>query len=210
MTSAHDQYAKEYDDQIKNYQCYIAEVLFGLSYEYIKKGESLLDVGIGTGISAGLFNLAGLVISGIDGSKEMLEICKNKQIAKELIEQDLLVFPWPYQNEQFDHVISCGVFHFMGDLDRVFQEIARIQKTSGVFAFTVMDWNDDQGGQGGQERYKKQVEDGLDIFSHQISYIDTLLKNYHYHKEKEIVCFVGQTRFRAISARKIGALVSSG
>ena len=78
MTSTHDQYAKEYDDQIKNYHCHIAEVLFGLSFESIKAGESILDVGIGTGVSAELFNLAGLQVSGIDGSKEMLDICRKR------------------------------------------------------------------------------------------------------------------------------------
>ena len=31
----------------------------------------------------------------------------------------------------------------------------------------------------------------------------------HYNKEKEIVCFVGQTRFRAITARKTDTVVST-
>lgn len=78
MASAHDKYAKEYDDQIKNYDCYMAEVLFGLSYEYIKKGESILDVGIGMGISSKLFCLAGLQVFGIDVSAELLNICEKK------------------------------------------------------------------------------------------------------------------------------------
>jgi predicted TPR repeat methyltransferase len=106
MASAHDKYARDYDNQIKNHDCHIAEILFGLSYEYIKNGDSLLDIGIGTGISSKLFNLAGLNVFGIDGSAEMLDICKTKGIAKELVEQDLLVFPWPYQKDTFDHIIS--------------------------------------------------------------------------------------------------------
>ena len=206
MTFAHDQYAKEYDDQIKNYHCHIAEVLFGLNYEAIKAGESILDVGIGTGISAELYNLAGLQVYGTDGSKEMLDICRKKGIAKELTEQDLLVFPWPYPDERFEHVISCGVFHFIGDLDKVFEEISRLQSIGGIFAFTVMEGTFVEGG---QEKYEKRMEDGLDIFSHHISYIDNLLMNNHYSKQKEIVCFVGQTQFRAITARKHNSLISS-
>jgi predicted TPR repeat methyltransferase len=199
MTSAHDKYAKEYDYQIKNYDCYIAEVLFGLSYEYIKKGDALLDIGIGTGISSKLFYLAGLHISGIDGSAEMLNICKTKGIAEELIEQDLLVFPWPYRDDMFNHVICCGVFHFIGDLDKMFDEISRIQKNDGIFAFTVMDGKDNQRN---QERYQERIEDGLNIFSHKARYIYKLMKNNHYSKEKEIISFVGQTQYRAIVARK--------
>jgi predicted TPR repeat methyltransferase len=199
MASEHNKYAKEYDDQIKNYDCYIAEVLFGLSYEYIKKGESILDVGIGTGISSKLFYLTGLQIFGIDVSAEMLNICEKKGIAKELIEQDLLVFPWPYQNGMFNHVICCGVFHFIGDLDMMFEEISRIQKTDGIFTFTVMNGKDDRRN---QEKYEKYIEDGFNIFCHKASYIYKLMKDNHYSKEKEIISFVGQTQFRAIVARK--------
>jgi predicted TPR repeat methyltransferase len=199
MASAHDKYAKEYDNQIKNYDCYIAEILFGLSYEYIKKGDTLLDIGIGTGISSKLFYLAGLHVFGIDVSAEMLNICKTKGIAKELIEHDLLAFPWPYQGDMFNHIICCGVFHFIGDLDKIFDEISRIHKNDGIFAFTVMDGKDNQGN---REKYQERIEDGLNIFSHKASYIYKLMKNNHYSKEKEVICFVGQTRFRAIVARK--------
>lgn len=199
MTSTHDKYAQEYDNQIKNYDCYIAEVLFGLSYEYIKKDDTLLDIGIGTGVSSKFFYLAGLNVFGIDASAEMLNICKTKGIAKELIEQDLLVFPWPYQNNMFNHIICCGVFHFIGDLDKIFDEISRIQKKDGIFAFTVMDGKDNQRN---QERYQERIEDGLNIFSHKASYIYKLMKNNHYSKKKEIISFVGQTPFRAIVARK--------
>lgn len=93
---------------------------------------------------------------------------KKKGIAKELTEQDLLVFPWPYQDDMFEHVICCGVFHFIGDLDKLFGEISRIQKTDGIFAFTAMNSND---GQHNQEKYGKRIEDGLSIFSHKPSYI---------------------------------------
>ena len=199
MSFAHDKYAKEYDDQIKAYDCYIAEVLFGLSYEFIKKGESLLDVGIGTGISSRLFYLPGLQVFGIDGSAEMLTICEKKGIAKELVEQDVLVLPWPYQDDMFHHVICCGVFHFIGDLEKIFEEITRIQKNDGILAFTVMDGGEEQRN---QEKYKKRIEDGLNIFSHQASYIYQLMKKNNYSKEKEIISFVGQTQFRAIVARK--------
>ena len=198
MDSAHDKYAHEYDQQIKEYDCYIAEVLFGLSYEYINEGESILDVGIGTGISSKLFYVAGLQVFGIDVSAKMLKICEEKGFAKELIEQDLLVFPWPYQKDMFDHVICCGVFHFFGDLDKMFEEISRIQKNDGVFAFTVM-MSEDLCNQG---EYDSNIEDGFSIFCHKAGYINKLLGNFNYRKEKEIISFVGQSKFRVIVARK--------
>lgn len=201
MTSLHDKYADEYDNQIKLHNCSIAEVLFGLSYEFIKKGDFILDVGIGTGISSRLFYLAGLEISGIDSSEKMLDICEEKGIARELVIQDILVLPWPFNNSFFNHVICCGVFHFIGELDNLFEEISRVQKKDGVFAFTVMNCNNDNLI---QKKYEKRFEDGLNIFSHKSSYIKKLMKNNHYQQEKEVVCYVEQTQFRVIVARKIG------
>lgn len=199
MASTHDQYANKYDDQIKTYDCYIAEVLFGLSYEYIHQGESILDVGIGIGISSKLFNIAGLQIFGIDVSADMLKICEEKGFAKELVRQDVSIFPWPYQDAMFHHVVCCGVFHFLGDLERIFEEIFRVQKSGGIFSFTVMNCIDNQQNQGD---YEKHTEDGFDIFCHQANYIYKLMEKNNYTKEKEIVSLVGQTQFRAIVACK--------
>lgn len=197
--SSHDKYAKEYDNQIKAFDCYIAEVLFGLSYQYITKGETLLDIGIGTGISSSLFSKAGLHISGMDGSREMLNICMMKDVTDELIEHDLLVFPWPFEQRLFDHIISCGVFHFIGNLESIFQEIFRVQKYGGIFAFTIMEEQNQQDVNG---KYQMKKDGDFNIYSHNLSCIYNLLKTNKYTKEKEMVAFVGQTKFRVILARK--------
>jgi predicted TPR repeat methyltransferase len=132
----------------------------------------------------------------------MLKACEKKGIAKELIEHDLLVFPWPYQDGMFNHAISCGVFHFLDDLDLVFNEISRLQKTGGIFVFTTMKWRDHQHE---PEKYGCHIEDGMNIYSHQSTYVNSLLENNLYHKEKEIISSVGETQFRAIVARKAKA-----
>ena len=199
MASDHDKYALEYDRQTERYNCYIAEALFGLCYEEINIGERLLDVGIGTGISSKLFKKAGLQILGIDGSRAMLSICQEKKIALELIEQDILDIPWPYQDASINHIISCGVFHFIGDLEKIFAEIQRIQIVNGLFAFTV---KISGGKEAGRQKYYRRIEDGIYIFEHKIEYITKLLSDFHYIKTKEITCFVGDTPFRVIGARK--------
>jgi ubiquinone/menaquinone biosynthesis C-methylase UbiE len=65
-----DDYASDYDESARSMHWHGPEVLFGLMYEYLKKGQSLLDVGIGTGLSARFFYQAGLQIYGVDGSAE--------------------------------------------------------------------------------------------------------------------------------------------
>jgi predicted TPR repeat methyltransferase len=202
MTSKHDKYAKEYDEQIRKNDCYIAEVLFGLSYEMVKKDESLLDVGIGTGVSSEFFRLAGLRIFGIDESTEMLEICRKKNITQELVSRNIQDLPWPYKSDSIDHIISCGVFHFIEELTGIFTEIARIQKTNGIFAFTIMKAGMDEES---QQNHEMHMEDDIKIFAHKMDYIYKLLKVNQYEKKKEIICFVGNTPFRAVLAQSCKA-----
>ena len=198
MPSAHDKYALDYDLEIERYDCRIAEVLFGLCFEDIHPGESLLDVGIGTGISSLLFHRAGLRISGIDGSKDMLSICASKGITDALAHQDILSLPWPYPDASFDHVISCGVFHFIGELATVFTEIQRVHKPGGLFAFTVMKCSDEQ------VAVQQHLVDDIPVFSHSAKTIQDLLDQHQYVKRKEIVSFVGETPYRVICAKKRG------
>jgi predicted TPR repeat methyltransferase len=196
MNSPHDQFAQDYDQQIEKYDCWLAEVVFGLCYGDMQAGESLLDIGIGTGLSSRLFHQAGLRISGIDGSEEMLAICRSKGIAQELTRQDILDLPWPYRDAAFKHVICCGVFHFIDDLETVFAEMHRVQAENGLLAFTVMKGDEKQ------PRQQQRVTDGIPVFSHSANYVHSLLNEHHYEKRKEIVSFVGETPFRVICARK--------
>lgn len=202
MSNPHDQFAQEYDEQVKTYNCHIADVLFGLSYEHLTKGESLLDVGIGTGLSSRLFHRAGVDVTGIDGSAEMLKICAAKRFTRQLIHQDLLNLPSPFQDEQFDHVVCCGVFHFIGNLDGLFMEVSRVQKKGGIFAFTVMAAGTDLNTQG---KFHQKSEDGLTVYAHQSSYIDELTKTAGYSMEKDVINLVGETPFRCVLGVKRGS-----
>ena len=135
--SAHDEEAAQYDQQVREYNCYAHNVLFGMSFEYVNPHDSLLDIGIGTGLASLPFTKAGLRVFGFDGSTEMLNICESKAFAKELKVFDLQNTSLPYSDGFFDHVISCGVFHFFGELAPIMKEVLRIIKPRGIFAFTV-------------------------------------------------------------------------
>ena len=63
-------YAGEYDKAGKERSWHGPEIIFGLMYDYIAPGESLLDIGIGTGLDAAIFKKAGLQVYGIDGSED--------------------------------------------------------------------------------------------------------------------------------------------
>ena len=133
----HDKIASEYDSLVKKYNSHIHELLFGMCFEYIKPGDSLLDLGIGTGLSSFLFAKAGLNITGLDGSGEMLKECKKKGIAKETKQYNIQDVPLPYSDNIFSHIVCCGVFHSFGDLLPIIKEVYRILRPGGIFAFTI-------------------------------------------------------------------------
>ena len=70
--------ATQYERQVAEQAWHGHEIMFGLMYEYVRPGESLLDIGIGTGLSSLLFHKTGLRVSGFDNSTDMLKGCEPK------------------------------------------------------------------------------------------------------------------------------------
>lgn len=129
--------AEDYDRKAEEYDWRGPEVALGLSYAFVKAGESVLDIGIGTGLSSVLFHKAGLHVYGMDVSPEMLEACRSKGFATDLKEHDLTVEPYPYDTASMDHAVCLGVLNFFRDLRTVFRETSRILRGDGVFTFVV-------------------------------------------------------------------------
>ena len=136
-SDSHDKEAALYDQYVSDGGCYGNEALFGLMYEFVKPGETVLDMGIGTGLSSLLFHRMGLHVSGFDSSRGMLGVCESKGFASQLVQHDLQDVPYPCAAGSFDHVLCLGVLHFFSDLAPVFREAARIVRPNGLFAFTV-------------------------------------------------------------------------
>ena len=197
-SSLHDSYAADYDNQVQVFDCHIAEMLFGLCYEFIQPRQCLLDLGIGSGLSAALFAKAGLDIHGMDFSPAMLEICRSKEITTELKQHDLGQIPWPYQTAQFNHVVCCGVLHFVSDLDSIFSEVNRVLRVGEIFAFTTKV----PSSASEASKYEKQLAGDFEIFSHLPEYVNSLLAENDLQKMKTQKCFIGEDIFIIWLGRK--------
>lgn len=132
-----DEFVDDYDNSARKYGWHTPEVLFGLMFEHLESGQTVLDLGIGTGLSAVPFAKAGLEVCGIDGSPKMLDRCAARGITADLKQHDICSVPIPYRDDSFDHVVACGVFHLLGELGGVFSEVARVMRGGGIFAFSV-------------------------------------------------------------------------
>lgn len=130
--------AAAYDQKAAAVGWYGPEVVFGLAYASVRAGESLLDIGIGTGLSSALFRRAGLVVHGMDGDPAMLEVCRGKGF-ENLLLHDMNHIPWPYGRASMDHAVCLGVLHFFRDPAPLLREAARILRPGGLFLFTASD-----------------------------------------------------------------------
>ncbi|MEE4276300.1 MAG: class I SAM-dependent methyltransferase [Thermoleophilia bacterium] len=132
-----------YDEEAEATGWYGPEVAFGLAYKFVRPGQSILDLGIGTGLAAVLFRQAGLTVYGMDVAPDMLDACRGKGF-KDLTLHDLTAVPYPFPTESFDHAVCVGTLNFIRDLTPVFAETARILRDGGVFVFAVGDRTEDE------------------------------------------------------------------
>ena len=183
----YQKYAAAYDRSSEECQWYGPQVLFGLMYRYVRAGEKLLDLGIGTGLGSEDFHRAGLEVFGMDSSQSMLAECRKKGIARDLRQHSLIDVPWPYSDGAFDHVISTGVTHFLGELNEVIEEVARILKPGGIFGFDVSEYGsaDDAKYTSLAEGVYTRVEEdwGHTVYCHTPDYIMKVLSDNHFKVE---------------------------
>ena len=125
----------QYDREAEATSWFGSEVVFGLMFKFIQPGERVLDIGIGTALSAVLFHKVGLEIQGMDISPEMLAASQAKLPDAVLQQHDLLEEPYPYSSGSMNHALCVGVMQFFEKPEVIFREAARILKPSGKFGF---------------------------------------------------------------------------
>jgi predicted TPR repeat methyltransferase len=172
--------ASHYDRKAEEYDWRGPEVVFGLSYSFVNPGESVLDIGIGTGLGSVLFHKAGLHVYGMDISTEMLEACRLKGFAADLKKHDLTAEPYPYDDASLDHAVCLGVLNFFKDLHIVFREVARILRDNGIFAFIVGDRGSGEKAEFVVGREHTQTDSSVTIYRHGTEEINGLLKDSHF------------------------------
>lgn len=101
-------------------------------------GARVLDLGCGYGWhSAYLADQGAMSILSIDGSQKMINKARQLHPSSVIDFQYLNLGQYDYPEKSFDLVISNLVFHYMEDLEELFQRIFRTLKTGGTFLFNM-------------------------------------------------------------------------
>lgn len=128
---AFDGFANKYDQWFttalgKHVLRYEKELVLELSAP--KPGDSVLDIGVGTGIFAVELMKHGTEITGIDVSERMLEIARSKGVTNVAL-GDAVSLDFP--DESFDLVVSITALEFIEECDRAISEMVRVCKKGG-------------------------------------------------------------------------------
>ena len=181
----HDQAASNYDEQVQQYDSYGHDVLFGMMYEFIRPGERLLDIGIGTGLSSHSFARAGLRCFGVDGSRDMLAVCNAKHFSNGLLQFDISQPPLPFSNSIFHIIIACGLFHFFSNLDHFFRDIKRIGSPESLFGFSVAGIPFSLQQHPAKDILHTPTAWGVNIYQHSETYVQGLLNDFEFKLLKQ-------------------------
>ena len=130
-----DGYAAQFDSHLVrdlNYQApqLLAAPLAGRRY------ARALDLGCGTGLAGPALRALADGVTGVDLSANMLAQARARGVYEALVQQDALEFLASCQ-ASFDLVLAADVFIYVGALEGVFRELARVMPGGGSFCFTV-------------------------------------------------------------------------
>jgi len=113
-------------------ECFTLQRIFN---KYGSGIHRILDVGCGTGLHSNILYNMGCEVTGIDTSKDMIDIAKSKNSDIEFINGDIYSIG---SNRKYDSVISMwNVMGYVPYIDDFISKVSDIIKSEGLFIFDV-------------------------------------------------------------------------
>ena len=164
-----ERYSREYDEWfIKNHNIYLAEL------NAIKKLVPSSKFGVEVGVGTGRFALPLGIKVGIEPSKKMAEISRNRgiQVYEGVAEQ------LPFDDKTFDFVLFVTTICFVDNLTKSFKEAYRVLKNNGFILIGFVDKKSKLG-----KRYQVKREKSK------------FYKDATFYSAEEVIDFLRKTNF---------------
>lgn len=136
------QFEGRYEDEIKDpySNCFVysrkrLHVWLDRAIPAAGSGQSLLDVGCGTGHHVRDLTSRGFRVSGVDGSEEMLKVARRVNPGADLRQAD--VEAMPYDAASFDWLLSIEVLRYLPDFRKTVMEMGRVLAPGGTAVVTA-------------------------------------------------------------------------
>ena len=97
----------------------------------------VLDLGCGTGLVGKTFSSFASTLVGVDLSAKMLAKAAEKQIYTRLVQADLSAMMQGEVDASYDVIVAADVLIYSGDLVKIVNEVQRLLRSGGLFAFSV-------------------------------------------------------------------------
>lgn len=182
-------WAKTYDDDVikdkgelkiyKNYNL-ILESVYNLVSDSEFENPRVLEIGVGTGNLASKFLNKKFYIEGIDQSREMLSVLKQKYPQLKVRLGEFLKIP--YDNKQFDVIISTYAFHHLNESEKIIsiEEMLRVLKDNGMIVIgDLMFRNEEDEKNILDELSNEQIEEINDEYYSYIDFLQNEFKKYN-------------------------------
>ena len=132
--------ADAFSDSAAEYAVTMAPALAPVAAEVVRRaelgpGETVLDIGSGTGTAAGMARGEGRRITGLDGAPGMLEIARRQLPDVELLEADFMRLPQP--DGSVDVVLAVHALLFADDRVAALREWRRVVRPGGRLSLSV-------------------------------------------------------------------------
>ena len=117
-----------------------SKILVGLIKDFYTSATDKWDVlylGCGTGLVGSTIYPYARQLVGVDLSTKMLAKAKERNLYQRLESADLLSMMKGELISSYDVIVAADVFVYIGKLDEIMQEGARLLRPGGVFAFSV-------------------------------------------------------------------------
>ncbi len=169
-----DAYAGEFDKHLVEVLGYSAHRTVVELLPPAQRWRSALDLGCGTGLCGAL--LAGRAdrLVGVDLSAGMLDKARATGVYSTLVQADLALH-LRTTDERHDLVLAADVLIYVGALEPVFEQVARVLDAGGLFCFSAERPGDEA----------RAIELGASLrYAHSARYLDGLARAYGFVVER--------------------------
>jgi phosphatidylethanolamine/phosphatidyl-N-methylethanolamine N-methyltransferase len=131
VKTIYSSYSNVYDKVFSHF--FFPRIRLGIAQSCIKKGDRVIEVGIGTGISLPLYP-NGCKVIGIDVTRKMLEKAQQKKAKHKLDDVDLFEMDaenMTFNDDSFDHALAAFVVTVVPNPEKMVSEIKRVTKKNG-------------------------------------------------------------------------------